>query len=193
MVLEPKPPKDDPFFGAELVHRNEELDLAVLKPKDDPGRSFDFAKFGSEEDIQTGMELLFIAHPRHLCYSLLIKEVTFPCEEGDINCNIQPIYTTLTCRIVGGIRRNRIDTDFREYGESLEVIQINNFHGSRGASSALVFDSRGRVVGIYSFILENYDFAIHLRVSFEFRTYSLSRLPSPEKEKLRGNEAEKRR
>ncbi|KAG5534081.1 hypothetical protein RHGRI_022274 [Rhododendron griersonianum] len=76
MVLEPKPTKDDPFFGAELVHRNEELDLAVLKPKDDPSSRFDFAKFGLEEDIQAGMEVLSIAHPRHLCYSLLIGEPT---------------------------------------------------------------------------------------------------------------------
>ncbi|KAF7142748.1 hypothetical protein RHSIM_Rhsim05G0024600 [Rhododendron simsii] len=65
------------------VRTSEGLDLAVLKPKDDPGRRFDFAKFGSEEDIQAGMEVLSIAHPRHLCYNLLIGEVTFPFEEGD--------------------------------------------------------------------------------------------------------------
>ncbi|KAI8540654.1 hypothetical protein RHMOL_Rhmol08G0003300 [Rhododendron molle] len=58
------------------VRTSEELDLAVLKPKDDPSRRFDIAKFGSEEDIQVGMEVLSIDHPRHLCYSLLIGEPT---------------------------------------------------------------------------------------------------------------------
>ncbi|KAG5561174.1 hypothetical protein RHGRI_004258 [Rhododendron griersonianum] len=163
---------DESFSECVLVARKADLDLAVVRPVKDEGVVSDFGKFGFREFIDVGMEVFSIAHPRDLCYSLVIGQVTVPCLYDGTAPSDYPRDQTPISRLVGFVVDDKLDDELKHLAKDLQLIQINNFHGTnnleRTSFGAPVFDSRGRVIGLNTFVLEEMDFAIHMSVLEKF-------------------------
>ncbi|KAF7151014.1 hypothetical protein RHSIM_Rhsim02G0098600 [Rhododendron simsii] len=190
---------DESFSECVLVARKADLDLAILRPVKDEGVVSDFGKFGFREFIDVGMEVFSIAHPRDLCYSLVIGQVTFPCLYDGTAPSDYPRDQTPSSRLVGFV----VDDELKHLAKDLELIQINNFHGThnlerRTSFGAPVFDSHGRVIGLNTFVLDGMDFAIHMSVLEKFWKENVSEPqengsdPQPPKRKKRKKEKEKK-
>ncbi|KAI8537867.1 hypothetical protein RHMOL_Rhmol09G0057500 [Rhododendron molle] len=50
-----------------------------------------------------------------------------------------------------------------DLARGLKVIPINNMHGGIGFLLAFVFDSRGRVIGIFIFTVRKLDYDVHVK------------------------------
>ncbi|XP_058198737.1 uncharacterized protein LOC131314231 isoform X2 [Rhododendron vialii] len=164
---------DESFSECVLVARKEDLDLAIVRPVKDEGAVSDFGKFGFQEFIDVGMEVFSIAHPGDLCYSLVIGQVAFPCLYDGTAPSDYPRDQTPSSRLVGFVVDDQRDDELKHLAKDLQLIQINNFHGThnlarRTSFGAPVFDSRGRVIGLSTFVLEEMDFAIHMSVLEKF-------------------------
>ncbi|KAI8567283.1 hypothetical protein RHMOL_Rhmol02G0109000 [Rhododendron molle] len=164
---------DESFSKCALVARKEDLDLAIVRPVKDEGVVSDFGKFGFREFIDVGIEVFSIAHPRDLCCSLVIGQVTFPCLYDGTAPSDYPQDQTPSSRLVGFVVDDQLEDELKHLAKDLQLIQINNFHGTnnlerRTSFGAPVFDSRGRVIGLNTFVLEEMDFAIHMFVLEKF-------------------------
>ncbi|CAL5340071.1 unnamed protein product [Camellia sinensis] len=182
---------EEEFWLAELVSINREWDLALVRVIDSLGEGveFNFAKFGNEDLIDIGMEVYGIAHPGDIYYSLVVGQVAFLCHDAlppppspsldrgarDRSPSVSPRSRTPNSRMVGDIIAKE-DVELHDLHKKLNVIQVNNFHGMKGSSGAPIFDSHGRIIGIYSFILKNFDFGVHLTT---LRKFCQDCLPQP--------------
>lgn len=99
--------------------------LAILKPINNDGVRYNFSKFGSLIDV--GIEVFSIAHPGHLCYTLAIGHVAFPCTHSITDGLVSPMLKTPGGRVYGDFIGTRLN-DISQRGKNLQLIQISNFH-----------------------------------------------------------------
>lgn len=134
---------DRDFWEARIVTKSPQHDLAIIVPK--KVGKYDFATFDTEGSFGIGKEVLSILHVGNLSYTSVIGQLA--CQDH---------------RLFGDMRSSL------KLNHDLKLLQINNFHGSPSAPGAPVFNSSGQVIGLSSFVLNKFDFAVHLTVLKQF-------------------------
>ncbi|KAH7865320.1 hypothetical protein Vadar_005116 [Vaccinium darrowii] len=141
---------DETFWEAKLMYRSRKHDLAIIVPKEKVDR-FHFATFDTEDRFDVGKEVLSISHTGDFLYSLMI---------GHLACQDH--------RFFRDVWEEKEDVAPFSLSDDLKLMQINNFHSGENAMGAPVFSSSGKVIGLTSFVLKGYDFAVHSTVLKEF-------------------------
>lgn len=122
------------------------LGLAIIVPNKnvDP---FTFTTLHAQGSFRLENEVLSICHVGNLSYTSGV---------GQLTCQGHRLF-----RYVGDdndiahLRSEKLDRNLR-------LPQINNCRGLPTASGAPVFSSSGRVIGLFSLVLNNFDLAVHL-------------------------------
>ncbi|XP_058198852.1 uncharacterized protein LOC131314318 [Rhododendron vialii] len=180
---------EDFHFRAELVAKNIDLDLAILKPINNDGVRYNFSKFGSLIDV--GMEVFSIAHPGPLCYTLAIGHVAFPCTHSITDGLVSPMLKTPGGRVYGDIIGSRLNS-ISHRDKNLQVIQISNFHLVGGSSGGPMFDPQGRDIGISSYGTGYFHFVVHLSMLKKFWEDFVPK-PRPPKKRKRSSKVKRKR
>ncbi|KAF5195133.1 lysine-specific demethylase 5B isoform X2 [Thalictrum thalictroides] len=139
---------NDKSYEGDLVFYIKGIDLALLSLKDSESKdditdyNFSYLDVSSNPPPPIGTNITTIGHPMQLNYS---------CLRGQLASN--------NIRTLDYFLRPEDAKDI-DFPGDLEVLHINNQHGQKGISGGPIFDDPGNLIGMMSFILYGYDFAI---------------------------------
>ncbi|CAL5356631.1 unnamed protein product [Camellia sinensis] len=132
----------DELKEAVVFYDDKLSDVAILKVKD-MDMQYDFCKFGRVENLHIGMDVFTIMPcPTKLEFTFTQGYVGFP------NRSYRDVVT---------------GTDCRKCDDNLPLIQIHGLNNLSGSSGSPIFDSMGRVIGMFILSNRGIDFAVHIR------------------------------
>lgn len=164
------------FVPANVIHTDVRSNLLLLRRKkigDDCSRNIPYVECCPDMDIHVGMEAIAIGHPCSMVYTIAIGHVAFPV------CGLDDPYEKVPCIVKTPNTRRMIDCKFGDcedlecHRDDLQLIQLNNIHGSTASAGSAIFTSAGLLLGVEIFVHSNFDFCVHIHTIKHFTEQGL--------------------